>query len=155
MDRGWTHAVSWWPEIGPQGRALRGSVFTCTPENTSHRPNAGSILFHRLRRWPNIEPALCLRLVFAGTVSLSQPRLSPVKTTLYKIRAEMPRPLWNTQHPINVSRCPVLQSWKAVTAHLKSKQLLHFWLCMAVFISSDINRGYYTDLYASFVVLLW
>ena len=33
--------------------------------NTGRSPNAGTILAHRLRRWPNIVPALCERIVFA------------------------------------------------------------------------------------------
>ena len=31
-----------------------------------HWPNAGLMLVHRLRRWPNINPALGQRLLFAG-----------------------------------------------------------------------------------------
>ena len=30
--------------------------------------DAGSMLVHRLRRWPNIETALVQHLVFAGTI---------------------------------------------------------------------------------------
>ena len=33
--------------------------------NTRGSPNAGSMLGHRLRRWPNIEPALGEPVVFA------------------------------------------------------------------------------------------
>ena len=38
---------------------------TC-PANTTHSPNAVSLLVHRLRRWPNIETALGECLAFAG-----------------------------------------------------------------------------------------
>ena len=30
-----------------------------TPAKMRHLPNAGLMLDHRLRRWPNIKPALC------------------------------------------------------------------------------------------------
>ena len=36
------------------------------PANTRHSPTAVSMLAHRLRRWPNIETALCECPVFAG-----------------------------------------------------------------------------------------
>ena len=32
-------------------------TFVAAPTTTRTRPNAGSMLSHRLRRWPNIEPA--------------------------------------------------------------------------------------------------
>ena len=34
------------------------------PENTSHSAIVGSMLVHRLRRWPNIEPTMVQCLVF-------------------------------------------------------------------------------------------
>ena len=34
--------------------------------NTTRWPSVGLMLAHRLRRWPNIKPALGQRLVFAG-----------------------------------------------------------------------------------------
>ena len=37
------------------------------PANTKHSPSVGTMLAYRLRRWPNIVPALDERLVFAGT----------------------------------------------------------------------------------------
>ena len=43
--------------------SLHGSV---DPANTTRLPNAGSMLAHRLRRWPIIDPALGKRVVFAG-----------------------------------------------------------------------------------------
>ena len=36
------------------------------PANTRRSPNVGTMLANRLRRWPNIVPALGERLVFAG-----------------------------------------------------------------------------------------
>ena len=36
------------------------------PANTRRSPNVGLLLAHRLRRWPNINPTLGERLVFAG-----------------------------------------------------------------------------------------
>ena len=49
------------------------SFYTCehfvdSPANTIHRAIAGSMLVHRLRRWPNIEPTMTQCLVFAGIV---------------------------------------------------------------------------------------
>ena len=38
-----------------------------TPASTKRSANAGTMLAHRLRRWPNIVPTLAGRLVFAGT----------------------------------------------------------------------------------------
>ena len=35
------------------------------PANTTHRPNVGPMLAHRLRRWANIGPTLGQRLVLA------------------------------------------------------------------------------------------
>ena len=44
-----------------------------SPANTTHSPNAGTMLCKRRRRWPNNVPALGERLLFAtswkGTVS--------------------------------------------------------------------------------------
>ena len=40
--------------------------FTLISANKSHWPNAGSMLVHRLRRWPNIEPATGESIVLAG-----------------------------------------------------------------------------------------
>ena len=36
------------------------------PANKRHWANAGSMLGHRLRRWPNIDPALAQCLLLAG-----------------------------------------------------------------------------------------
>ena len=47
-----------------------GCIATTTagalPANTRHSPNVGSMAGHRLRRWPNMEPTVDERLVFAG-----------------------------------------------------------------------------------------
>ena len=48
---------------------LFGNVWTwatAIAENAKHSPNLGTMLAHRLRRWVNIAPTLCKRLVFAG-----------------------------------------------------------------------------------------
>ena len=39
---------------------------TAIPANTKHSANAGTMLSHRLRRWPDIIPALGEHLAFAG-----------------------------------------------------------------------------------------
>ena len=36
------------------------------PKNTRHLAIVGSMMVHRLRRWPNIEPTIVEYLVFAG-----------------------------------------------------------------------------------------
>ena len=52
------------------GRNVRRGL----PANTTHSPNAGTMLCQRRRRWPNNVPALGKRLLFAtswkGTVLL-------------------------------------------------------------------------------------
>ena len=40
---------------------------------TRHSPNAGSMLTHRLRGWPNIEPTLGERLVIVWLEVEAQP----------------------------------------------------------------------------------
>ena len=42
------------------------------PANTRHQTNAGLLLAHRLRRWPNIKPTLVRCLVFAGYLLLRE-----------------------------------------------------------------------------------
>ena len=46
------------------------------PANTRRSPNVGSMLAYRLRRWANIEPTLCARLVFAGLSYYYYPSLN-------------------------------------------------------------------------------
>ena len=36
------------------------------PENMSRLPSVALLLAHSLRRWPNSEPTLAQRLMFAG-----------------------------------------------------------------------------------------
>ena len=61
------------PLIDQRRRDLRaracGLAWTkaITPAETRHRPNAGAMLAHRLRRWSNITSALGQCLVLAGT----------------------------------------------------------------------------------------
>ena len=38
----------------------------CSQQTRDVAPMLGLMLAHRLRRWPNIKPALVQRLVFAG-----------------------------------------------------------------------------------------
>ena len=54
-----------WSTVHDAGPALEQHMFNgscllgCTyPANTTHLPNVGPMLTHRLRRWPNIEPTL-------------------------------------------------------------------------------------------------
>ena len=41
----------------------------------THEPNVGSMLVHRLRRWPRIDPALGHCLVFAGSYNTRMPKI--------------------------------------------------------------------------------
>ena len=41
-------------------------IYKMIPVNTSCWANAGLMLAHRLRRWPNINPSLAQRVLFAG-----------------------------------------------------------------------------------------
>ena len=50
----------------PIGAETVSSWPTYIPANTRHQPNVGTMLAHRLRRWPNIAPRLGGCLVFAG-----------------------------------------------------------------------------------------
>ena len=52
----------------------------CT-ENTRHPTNAGLMLVHRLRRWPNINPTLVGCLVFADLRHLFA--ISLISTLIY------------------------------------------------------------------------
>ena len=62
------------------------------------------MLCHRLRRWPNINPALAERLVLAGMYT---------KTII-------------CIHLDSIAIINVLQSQRAVTAHFVSKKLVYF-----------------------------
>ena len=48
------------------GAAIGGAVAFGIAENTRCSTDVFSMLVHRPRRWPNIEPSLVERLVFAG-----------------------------------------------------------------------------------------
>ena len=55
----------------------RDHLWECVPANTRRWTNAGLLLGQRLRRWPNINPTLVQRLVFAGFFfSFISPNLS-------------------------------------------------------------------------------
>ena len=60
-------------------------VVTYVPVNTERWSNGGSMLAHRLRRWPNIDPTLGQRLVFAGVWTTS-PTQSPHEPGLNRRR---------------------------------------------------------------------
>ena len=48
-------------------------MLTFSPANARRSPNVESMLAHRLRRWPNTDPTLGQRLVFAGSSSSTKP----------------------------------------------------------------------------------
>ena len=52
--------------LAPQTRGPDCIYLDLFATNTGRSRNAGSMLGHRLRRWPNIEPTLPESLVFAG-----------------------------------------------------------------------------------------
>ena len=49
------------------------SLYPASHQTPEHCPNAGSILVHRPRRWPNIEPTMGQSIVFAGLNEPSTP----------------------------------------------------------------------------------
>ena len=63
--------ITWWLEstaLKPWqwSRPVRDDdVMALNPENTTRSSNAGSILVHRLRRWPSGNPALGQRLLLS------------------------------------------------------------------------------------------
>ena len=69
-----TNGVIFLPVVVRGATRVGGNVRPLLPANTTHSPNAGTMLCHRLRRWPNNVPALGDRLLFAtswkGTVLL-------------------------------------------------------------------------------------
>ena len=93
----------WWPNIKPtqvQRMSRFGwlnygywfNVVSLLPANTIHRPNAGLMLVHCLRKWHNIEPPLGRWLVFAGIcVSI---HWSPSSLSMYWIDQESPHSAW-------------------------------------------------------------
>ena len=64
------------------GRILACQLRYCgCTENTRHRTNAGLMLGNRLRRWPNIIPAMVGCLVFADSRHLFA--ISLISTLIY------------------------------------------------------------------------
>ena len=56
------------PHVGPMVDRCVVFASSALPANTRHRAIVGSMLVHRLRRWPNIKPTMAQCLVFAGLV---------------------------------------------------------------------------------------
>ena len=69
-----TNGVIYLPVVVKGATLVGGNKRRGLPGNTTHSPNAGTILCQRLRRWPNNVPALGERLLFAtswkGTILL-------------------------------------------------------------------------------------
>ena len=69
-----TNGVIYLPVVVKGAKRVIGNVRWGLPANTTHSPNAGTMLCQRRRRWPNNVPALGERLLFAtswkGTVLL-------------------------------------------------------------------------------------
>ena len=64
--RRWSNiGFSWDPSVMLTDIVFEQSLIQARPANTGYIPNIGSILVHRLRRWPNIKPTLGQR-PFAG-----------------------------------------------------------------------------------------
>ena len=92
--------------------------------NTIHQTNVGPILGQRRRRWPKIGPALVWYIVFSGSrehAFTTSPEFS---------------------HKLLRYGYPALQSKNAVTAHLKSKQLLPFGFARQYFSFNFAPCGY-------------
>ena len=74
----WTPKCDYWTSwlglvgiFGSFSTHCRQSTLINSQQTPSTRlPNAGLVLAHRLRRWPNIKLALGERLVFAGLLLL-------------------------------------------------------------------------------------
>ena len=68
------NGVIYLPVVVKGATRVGGNVRRGLPANTTHSPNAGTMLCQRRRRWPNNVPALGKRLLFAtswkGTVLL-------------------------------------------------------------------------------------
>ena len=69
-----TSCVIYLPVVVKGATRVDGNVRRGLPANTTHSPNAGTMLCQRRRLWPNNVPALGERLLFAtswkGTVLL-------------------------------------------------------------------------------------
>ena len=68
-----TNGVIYLPVVVKGAMRVGGNATRGLPANTTHSPDAGTMLCQRRRRWPNNVPALGERLLFAtswkGTVS--------------------------------------------------------------------------------------
>ena len=60
-----TNGVIYLPVVVKGASCVGGDVRRGLPANTTHSPNAGTMLCQRHRRWPNNVPALGERLLFA------------------------------------------------------------------------------------------
>ena len=60
-----TNGVIYLPVVVKGATRVGGNVRRGLPANTTHSPNAGTILCQRRTRWPNNVPALGERLLFA------------------------------------------------------------------------------------------
>ena len=86
-----------------------------------HTTNIGLMLVNRLRRWTKIKPILILYLLFAGYWGLIRYHPFYITATLYTVHT------------------PAVQRQTAVTAYLKSKQLLLFVLARLIIVLLSIN----------------
>ena len=80
------------------------------------------MLLHRLRSWPNNKPTVVQRLVFAGIHTGISMMVSWTARPLCRAKSKGGNCLQSKQ--ADTAFCFAKQ--KAVSAHLKSKQLLHF-----------------------------
>ena len=96
-----TNGVIYLPVVVKRATRVGGNMRRGLPANTTHSPNAGTMLCQRRRRWPNIVPALGERLFFAtswkGTVLLYRvyrpayhTRRLTYASTARKLTAELP-----------------------------------------------------------------
>ena len=63
-----TNGVIYLPVVVKGAMSRRRECETGLPANTTHSPNAGTMLCQRGRRWPNNVPALGEPLLFATTL---------------------------------------------------------------------------------------
>ena len=63
-----TNGVIYLPVVVKGATRVGGNVRRGLPANTTHSPNAGTMLCQRCRRWPNNVPALGERLLFATSL---------------------------------------------------------------------------------------
>ena len=91
-----------WADTTPSVSKVRNDPFSCYPSKHDTLTNAGLMLVQRLRRWPNIKPALVKRVVFSGT-ELYRPRGIQLVCWLYEGRS------WLRSRP--VADVPCLQTF--------------------------------------------